>query len=854
MDCNASLDIQHIFTTDDESLDSPIDIMKRLQLDRRLPEGRKTCEQLLKTLELQSSPGDQEKKVDKQFVFHGQCLVLGDSGVGKTSLVKSLTGQPFDHKQPKTQGIDQSLVDENWKRLTAKGLTFGMFSRFYQRLVVQLTLFAPGNATNILYQDTADLVPGEYSSRVLKMIVLVLVLVLVLVMDRSISERQVIHFSFFLMFFLDQIGTLCSVHSNITLRHILAAFVFSFSDTLAIGVLLALVVFDTKFTGAITIEGYLCGAIVSAPVVAAWFLFRKTNWTLGITRQCRYPGQLTLTNQQSVGMICFCRLLLTILFGFTFSTCFMLAHLSKLSPEVTGKGIDELTTHFILVLIIELVPKLIESKPGPNTICLILVVTELVRASLNSPRLYFVVIFPLFFCDTLYRQWFRIQFLRNVHDNGDGSKSFTAIAIIKALLNTNALKRALDKKFASLTLKILDFAGDDDYYAFHHMFLRRQAIYVIAYNMAEFAENEFGETEAKVKRLQFWFESICSHVPPTTPIFLVGTHTGNMDKDWMGIVDEHLRRTLWDTYCDELVVNDADQQNLIFFPVENSNGNKDAGVQALQKKIMSVAQECRATIACDIPLSWIRIQDAIIALQEKKEAKFCLTLEEFPVAFDNYVCTNWSTETLKYFHEKGLIIYLDKDQDLSNWVLLKPEILVDVIIQLIMPPPGNIKQRGLRCDWNLLQRKGVLTKSLLRSIISKVQENEEAMTAFLEEYDLICSLRNKKVEVGNLRQQDERQPTHFVPSLLPMSADGEQPVWHDDDTDKKFYVFFNRFLPEPLFHRLLSRAHKNSKVEFPNGSTVLYRNAGKFWMSAWQPYRLELMKEEKMVEVTFSCR
>ena len=148
----------------------------------------------------------------------------------------------------------------------------------------------------------------------------------------------------------------------------------------------------------------------------------------------------------------------------------------------------------------------------------------------------------------------------------------------------------------------------------------------------------------------------------------------------------------------------------------------------------------------------------------------------------------------------------------------------------------------------------MLTKSLLTRIISTVQENEEAMTGFLEEYDLICPLSNKKVEM--CKQDDHKnQPTHFVPSLLPMSADGcMSPVWHDKNTDKKFYVFFNRFLPEPLFHRLLSRAHKNSKFEFPNGPAVLFKDVGKFWMSPWQPYRLKLMKEEVIIEVTFSSR
>lgn len=56
--------------------------------------------------------GEQGDATDKQFVFPRQFLVLGDSQVGKTSLVNSLTGNPFDLEQPKTQGIDQSLVDK----------------------------------------------------------------------------------------------------------------------------------------------------------------------------------------------------------------------------------------------------------------------------------------------------------------------------------------------------------------------------------------------------------------------------------------------------------------------------------------------------------------------------------------------------------------------------------------------------------------------------------------------------------------------------------------------------------------------------------------------------------------------
>ena len=293
----------------------------------------------------------------------------------------------------------------------------------------------------------------------------------------------------------------------------------------------------------------------------------------------------------------------------------------------------------------------------------------------------------------------------------------------------------------------------------------------------------------------------------------------------------------------------------MFFPVENSNGHNDHGIQCLQKKIVDVAINCKETVGHHIPLLWVRMQDAIISHKENKEALFCVKFEQLTMVFENLFRLNWSKDAFKYFHEQGLVIYLDRNQDLdlSDWILLKPEILVDIIILLVTPSPQMTQERGLRCDWNLLQKKGLLTKPLLKNIISKVKESVEAMTAFLEEYDLICPLANCKVNMFRVCEGEE-QPTHFVPSLLPMASERDTPIWHDDNTDKKCYVFFTKFLPEPLFHHLLSRAHKLSRVEFPNGHTVLFRDAGKFWLSAWQPYSLKLMREEKMIEVTFSCR
>ena len=89
-----------------------------------------------------------ENEEESYFVFQGQCMVLGDSRVGKTSLVKSLTGKKFDPNQTKTQGIVLSLVDKKWKYYNMKELIFGDLWRFFTWGTVQVQFIRTGEATS----------------------------------------------------------------------------------------------------------------------------------------------------------------------------------------------------------------------------------------------------------------------------------------------------------------------------------------------------------------------------------------------------------------------------------------------------------------------------------------------------------------------------------------------------------------------------------------------------------------------------------------------------------------------------------------------------------------------------------
>ena len=855
--------LHHVSLADNYNLDKAGDFLTQL-LVTGLTEDQVANAEVLKNLNLQD-----EDATIKQFVFQGQCLILGDSGAGKTSLVNSLTGKPFDPSQTKTGKMEQKLVDEKWKNLGMKDLLFGNLWWFCRRICVQLTLYGPEERQNILVRILDDWRNVFLEVNTMGLIHIIgLVGLCNLIVDIIVKTPLIS--PLLLLIVLLYIVFLYLFNYNYTFRLMVTTFAFTVRTSgLLIGSFSALTLVCYHYGEiSLNVDGILLIILTLGLATVVHIILG-----LGVTWQCPYPRQIKFKYKSSLKIVCFMPFLLSVLVGqATFSALAVL-----LITYWTGLGLPIKNPHkFVQTLVLlfsfwwtaELLKsaytyikiilfKWLYSRHIFKVAVTCTLITVYIFLFIQLINMYWYlslgsITYLIFLCDSLLKEWLNMQEL------GIEGNKFTAVVIEKQELHKERLKVALHKKFSSIKWKILDFPGEEEYHAYYRLFFRRKAFYVIVFNMMDFAENNFNEIDAKCKRLQYWFETLCSHVPPKTPIFLVGTQRGDMDGNNIKRLDTHLKRCLWNTYCDALVANDTEY--LVFFPIENSKGKEESGVQVLQEKITTVAKEkkVKETFGREIPLSWVRVQDAIVSLKEQKGIKFCLCLEEFSNVvdnFDNFSSTNWSKEILHYFHETGLVIYLEGDQDLypCKWILLKPEILVDIIIQLDTPPPEITQERGLRCDWNLLRDKGLLTKSLLENIILKLKENVEGMTAFLEEYDLICPLANRKVNVCN-EDEDEEQPTHFVPSLLPMASETGMPIWYDDDTDKKCYVFFTKFLPEPLFHHLLSRAHKLSKVEFCNGHTFLFRDVGKFWLSAWQTYSLKLMREEKMIEVTFSYR
>ena len=869
--CN-STEVQHPSCADDQSsIDSNAHFPRVHMLQFHCPQrGSRSCEELLENPSLKPLPKAQEETNNSQSVFPDmQCLILGASRVGKTSLVESLAGKRLISEQANSEGIADRLVD-NKSDTIIKGPAFGQFgefSPFYREVLAELMLFNKGHRVTL----------SEFVKLAIEEYVLVFLLTSFFIVVIQIKKQlfSILGFSFgylmmwsLLLFVLSRI--LCPTVAHLQRSWTDVLIILQRVDRsigwpekrnfcwMSVGAFLATManfyvsgIFECHFDICQDIKYVWFPSFILTVCVLvgllSFCLLRTKRLFNGNGPHSHQPKAKFLKFLQATEVVSVGRLIIAVFTGYFTLQMLMHRTLWELTNSYTltylkvmdFTGLLSILWYFFLLM--ELTTRLCNElflkgrwfhKLGLGLVVVIATLFLFLGLVLLISRVKFRgLIYAAFFCNTMYTEFFYL-----------GKSSMGED------INSNQ-----DQQF--LRLKILDFAGDKEYCcSYHHLFFKHQALYLIVFNLAEFAEEDFRYVSLHIQRLKLEMKSLCTHVPCRKQILLIGTHRGNLDDNCLKVMDGHLKRFLYREYGNALVGNEA--HSLHFFPVENSLGNNDSGIQALQRKIVAVAERRkRQGIGHDIPLSWILIRDTIINLKAKSDAKFCVTVCELQMAIFNDIfldSLSFSNEMLKYFHEIGLTIYVDKKQDfdLSNWILLNPEKLVDIFIQVFALP---IAERTWLKDWDLLQSKGILTKALLQSFLSKVEKDKETIISFLEHYGLICPLENNKAGVKT-RHDPDLQPTHFVPSLLPLSADGNRPLWHNSEGDKKLYVFFCNFLPEALFHQLLSRAHKNSGIEFPNGKTVLYRNAGKFWMNPWLSYQLILMKEEEMIEVTYNSR
>ena len=165
---------------------------------------------------------------------------------------------------------------------------------------------------------------------------------------------------------------------------------------------------------------------------------------------------------------------------------------------------------------------------------------------------------------------------------------------------------------------------------------------------------------------------------------------------------------------------------------------------------------------------------------------------------------------LQYFHDVGVVLFFGKDakstMTLSNMVVLHPQWLIDAFRQVVTADKKQIQLQH-RASFEDFEEKGLLNRDLLDFIWKRSFDSEERvfLLDLMEKFDLLCAKRNllpgSRSFIAN-----NRVDAYFVPLRLRAKSSDLRPKHHLHKTS--FFLDFHGFLPEGLFHRLLTRVIK----------------------------------------------
>ncbi|XP_072033670.1 LOW QUALITY PROTEIN: uncharacterized protein [Amphiura filiformis] len=245
-----------------------------------------------------------------------------------------------------------------------------------------------------------------------------------------------------------------------------------------------------------------------------------------------------------------------------------------------------------------------------------------------------------------------------------------------------------------LNLSLWDFAGQDFYYNTHHTFMSAHAVYIIVFDLVKYKTDRSGQTN----RIHF-VDSIRQH--SNSSIFLVGTHKDCVDDRTLSAAQCHLK-DLFRT--SNLVYN----KHSSFFAVDNTKStdedNDDVGI--LREKIHEEALKVKH-LSEEYPIKWREFSEFIKDSRSTSAAHMpFITVSELLQVVNKYHIKDMKEllHMLSFFHDNGDVIYDSVDCVLRQFVILNPQVMIDIMQALVVVP--EFPEMKFRSAWQHFERTG----------------------------------------------------------------------------------------------------------------------------------------------------
>ncbi|KAL3878070.1 hypothetical protein ACJMK2_035703 [Sinanodonta woodiana] len=389
--------------------------------------------------------------------------------------------------------------------------------------------------------------------------------------------------------------------------------------------------------------------------------------------------------------------------------------------------------------------------------------------------------------------------------------------------NADIKKQDLGKYYR---LTVGDISGPCAFCISHQMFLTRRAICLLVSDLRTHLEMDDDEFDFFMKRyweceafgsVQFWMKGVHSRTPdneimnycipsydiiPFTCIF-VGTHADAIQQDYHHeICENHFRKIR--SYLKEK----PSMFHLIEEDFAIDNTIVDSKLEALKRKIVEVASQ-QPYWGEEIPSRWLLLEQVLMNIRAQGyKVIHRSVLENINKAGSVQISTEELDLFLRFQHEIGAILYFSTEL-LKEKIVLEPLLMINAIKSLFAKEAFfQIHHLPLSTMWQEFTG-GKLSPELIDAVWTKdrnadLHDNKADILLLMEQLNIIAKPRLFIDDVDEIKEVNY----FLVPCMLDVEPPREvifpEPHEQMESSSVMCYVFTRKFLPAPIFHRLLA--------------------------------------------------
>ena len=330
----------------------------------------------------------------------------------------------------------------------------------------------------------------------------------------------------------------------------------------------------------------------------------------------------------------------------------------------------------------------------------------------------------------------------------------------------------------TFSFSVWDFAGQEEYYATHQVFLSKRSLYLAVWNVME---GKDGITELKP-----WLNNIILRAPESQ-IIIVGTHLdlliAKLGKDQAEAMCAEYKAHLNQTIPFGIIQNNIAKVSFVGLLGRRQN------VTQLKKEIYEVAKDCtidgHPIMGSSIPASYLKVDKelhrlAVPILHAQEFKEIVRRLDQPDLQSDDEI----KAVTL-FLHGVGSLLHFDDHRhNLDDLYFVKPQWLCKLMSIVITVE-------------NKYVENGRITKPDIKQLFE--QASKDYSKELLEQY--LALFNRFEIALPLDKQGDLLLIPCFLPSKRPAIVDELSKVYHY----QRQFIFCDVVTPPGLWNRLLSR-------------------------------------------------